>query len=59
MNGLACKSNKSLAFLAMDSLLHYPFAEKLGLNLSTYEDKTVAVITDDKVSNYSFLFAGF
>lgn len=50
VNGLACKNNKTMAFVAMDSLLHYPFAEKLGINLSKYTHKTAAVIIDDKVS---------
>lgn len=60
VNGLACKSNKTMAFVAMDSLLHYPFAEKLGINLSKYMHKTAAVIIDDKVSKFiliQFLFA--
>lgn len=56
VNGLACKSNKTMAFVAMDSLLHYPFAEKLGINLSKYRHKTTAVIIEDKVSEIiSFL----
>lgn len=57
--GLACRSNKSLALLAMDSLLHYPFAEKLGINLSNYKHKTAAVIIDDKVSYCLILFANY
>lgn len=49
VTGLACKSNKSLGLLAMDSLMHYHFAEKLGINLSKYKDNTAAVIVDGKV----------
>lgn len=56
LHGLACKSNKSLALLAMDSLMHYPFAEKLGINLSKYKYNTAAVIIDDKVSYYFNVF---
>lgn len=58
VNGLACKSNKTIAFVAMDSLLHYPFAEKLGIDLSKFRHKTTAAIIDDKVSGiilFSFL----
>lgn len=49
VQGLACKSNKSLSLLTMDSLLHYHFADKLGVDLTKYKDKTAAVIIDDKV----------
>lgn len=59
VNGLACKSNKTIAFVAMDSLLHYPFAEKLGIDLSKYRHKTTAVIIEDKVSGLFFFIFKF
>lgn len=49
VSGLACETNASLTLIAMDSLLHYHFAERLGVNVSNRKDKTVAVIVNDKV----------
>lgn len=48
LNGLACKSNMSLALSAMDSLRNYPFVEKLGINVSKFKYNTADVVIDDK-----------
>lgn len=50
ISGLACKSNRTLSFLAMDSLAYEIVAEKLGVNLNDFDHKTVAVIVDSEVS---------
>ncbi|KAG4077611.1 hypothetical protein HA402_008871 [Bradysia odoriphaga] len=44
--GLSCKSNQSLSFLAMDSLVYNTFAERLGLNVLKRRSKTGLVIVD-------------
>lgn len=49
VSGLSCKTNTSLSLLAMDSLLHYHFAQRLGIDLSKNIDKSAAVIINDKV----------
>nr|XP_053655636.1 thioredoxin domain-containing protein 11-like isoform X3 [Cherax quadricarinatus] len=47
ITGLGCKTNKTLTFVAVDSLRHGDVAEKLGVNLTTREpQKTAAVIVD-------------
>lgn len=59
ISGLACETNTSLTLIAMDSLLHYHFAERLGINISNRKDRTVAVIVNDKVKancKYCYLF---
>ncbi|CAG9856574.1 unnamed protein product [Phyllotreta striolata] len=53
--GLSCKTNKTLVFLAMDSLLHYKFAEKLGIDLSKQPDRSAAVILNDKLESHFVL----
>lgn len=53
--GLSCKTNKTLVLLAMDSLLHYSFAERLGIDLNKQPDRSAVVILNDKVINYNFL----
>ncbi|CAG9812911.1 unnamed protein product [Phaedon cochleariae] len=45
---LSCRSNESLTLLSMDSLLHYPFAQRLGIDLSKFADKSAAVILNEK-----------
>lgn len=55
IRGLACKSNKSLTLIAMDSLLHYHFAEKLGVDLSKCIDKSSVVIINEKVRGRSII----
>lgn len=49
ISGLGCKTNASLTLIAMDSLMHHHFAERLGVNVSKKRDKTVAVIVNDRV----------
>ncbi|XP_050498800.1 thioredoxin domain-containing protein 11 isoform X4 [Diabrotica virgifera virgifera] len=46
--GLSCRTNKSLSFVAMDSLLHYYFARQLGIDLNNEPDKSAVVILNDK-----------
>lgn len=50
VTGLACKTNMSLTFVAMDSLQSYEFAERLGIDLNKRKDKTAVVIINPKVS---------
>nr|CAD7396586.1 unnamed protein product [Timema cristinae] len=42
--GLACRTNKTLSFLAMDSVQFHQFAEGLGVNVLARKDKTAVVI---------------
>ncbi|XP_011310287.1 thioredoxin domain-containing protein 11 [Fopius arisanus] len=42
----ACTTNKSLTFLAIDSLRYFHFAEALGIDLLRIQDKTAVVILD-------------
>uniref|UniRef100_A0A6P7H3K6 Uncharacterized protein LOC114345684 n=1 Tax=Diabrotica virgifera virgifera TaxID=50390 RepID=A0A6P7H3K6_DIAVI len=53
--GLSCRTNKSLSFVAMDSLLHYYFARQLGIDLNNEPDKSAVVILNDKVSVFKYL----
>ncbi|XP_071521287.1 thioredoxin domain-containing protein 11 isoform X2 [Panulirus ornatus] len=47
VTGLGCKTNKTLAFVAVDSLHHKNIAERLGVNVSAQEPpNTAAVIVD-------------
>ncbi|XP_060521749.1 thioredoxin domain-containing protein 11 [Cylas formicarius] len=48
VRGLSCKTNSSLNFVAMDSLLYYNFAENLGVNLAKVSSKSIVVIIDEK-----------
>ncbi|XP_067005883.2 thioredoxin domain-containing protein 11 isoform X2 [Anabrus simplex] len=42
--GLACRTNKTLSLLAMDSLQFHQFAEGLGIDILARNDKTGAII---------------
>ncbi|KAG5866351.1 hypothetical protein JTB14_004130 [Gonioctena quinquepunctata] len=55
ISGLSCKSNKSLILLAMDSLLHYSFAQRLGIDLNKNVDKSAVVILNDKMESHYIL----
>ncbi|KAF5283521.1 hypothetical protein FQA39_LY17336 [Lamprigera yunnana] len=55
VTGLACKSNSTLTFIALDSLRYYHFAERLGINLFTIKDKTAAVIINQKMETHHIL----
>ncbi|KAG0730339.1 Thioredoxin domain-containing protein 11 [Chionoecetes opilio] len=48
--GLGCRTNKTLSFLALDSLHHQDVAERLGVNLSSLSSppNTAALIVDVK-----------
>lgn len=50
INGLACKTNKTLSLLAMDSLTYELIAERLGIELKESEFHTAAAIIDNEVS---------
>lgn len=50
ISGLSCKTNQTLSFLAMDSLLYHTFAERLGVNVLKHPKKTVLLIMDYEVS---------
>ncbi|CAH1956000.1 unnamed protein product [Acanthoscelides obtectus] len=55
VSGLSCQTNKSLTFLAMDSLLNYQFARRLGVDLSSKLDKSAAIIIGDKMESHYIL----
>lgn len=42
----ACSSNRSLTFIAIDSLNYFHFAEGLGIDLINMENRTAVVIVD-------------
>lgn len=46
--GLACRHNRSLSLLTIDSVNFHPFAERLGLNILEMDNKTAAVIVDNE-----------
>lgn len=48
--GAACKYNRTMSFLAMDSNAYGVYAERLGINLHEMHVKTAAVILDSEVS---------
>ncbi|XP_051156693.1 thioredoxin domain-containing protein 11 [Leptopilina boulardi] len=43
-----CEVNKTLSFIAVDSLYYFHFAEGLGVDISNRKDKTAVVILDPK-----------
>lgn len=47
---LVCKTNKTLALIAIDSLHYSYFAEHLGIDISKRRNKTTVVILDAVVS---------
>lgn len=49
IEGLKCQTNRTLFFIAIDSLVNHFFAESLGINILNKADKTAAVIIDNKV----------
>lgn len=48
--GLGCKTNKTLSFLAMDSLTYGLVAEKLGISLENSNKSTAAIVIDAQVN---------
>lgn len=56
VSGLACKLNSSLVLIALDSLRYYHFAERLGIDISQAEDKTAAVIINQKMEAHHILY---
>lgn len=46
ISGLACKANRTISFLSVDSEL-FPFAERLGVDIRNLENQTAAVIIVD------------
>lgn len=50
INGLACTTNRTLTFLAMDSFTYELVAERLGITLKDTEQHTAAVIIDSEVN---------
>lgn len=53
---LACNVNRSMNFIALDSILYHVFAERLGLDLLARRDQTAAVIIDHEVEFNWFQF---
>jgi len=48
--GLACRTNKTMSLIAMDSLQFHQFAEGLGVDVLGRHDKTAVVIFNVAVS---------
>lgn len=46
----ACRKNRVLALIAIDSLQYFHFAEGLGIDVLKTKDKTAVVILDADVS---------
>ncbi|GAB0095391.1 uncharacterized protein DMENIID0001_107720 [Sergentomyia squamirostris] len=46
LSGLACKYNKTMSFIVIDSLTYHPFAERLGVDVLAARDKSAVVIID-------------
>uniref|UniRef100_A0A182NU03 Thioredoxin domain-containing protein n=1 Tax=Anopheles dirus TaxID=7168 RepID=A0A182NU03_9DIPT len=46
IGGLSCKHNKTLTFISMDSNLYHAFAERLGVDVLSEPNRTVAFIVD-------------
>ncbi|RWS29465.1 disulfide isomerase-like protein [Leptotrombidium deliense] len=53
--GLACHTNRTLKFIAMDSILFPSFAENLGIDVFNETHATVAVIVESKNENIYLL----
>ncbi|XP_044758505.1 thioredoxin domain-containing protein 11 [Coccinella septempunctata] len=52
ITGFKCNTNKTLNFIAMDSLYYHHYAEKLGVDLFQRPNKTALVILDDKMESH-------
>lgn len=50
--GLACETNRTLTFIAMDAVLYHSFAENLGIDISKNYHQTAAVIIEATVTYY-------
>ncbi|RZC27651.1 thioredoxin domain-containing protein 11 [Asbolus verrucosus] len=55
ITGLACKTNLTLAFIALDSLRFYHFAEKLGVDLPDSSQKSGVVIINEKMETHHIM----
>ena len=53
--GLACRTNRTLNFVAMDSILFPTFAEHLGIDVLNETHSTVAVIIEESNENVYLL----
>ncbi|KAJ6216467.1 hypothetical protein RDWZM_007624 [Blomia tropicalis] len=53
--GLACRTNRTLKFLALDSSLYPAFAESLGIDVFNVPHSTVAMIIDPNNENVHVL----
>lgn len=55
ITGLACKNNKTLSLLALDSEMYHYIAERMGVHILDIENKTAALIIDNEVSLSRFI----
>lgn len=46
VSGLACKANKTISFITIDSSLFHTFSERLGVDVLELENQTSAMIVD-------------
>jgi len=51
--GMACRTNKTMSLIAMDSLQFHQFAEGLGVDVLARHDKTAVIIFNVAVSYHS------
>ncbi|XP_055597743.1 thioredoxin domain-containing protein 11 [Uranotaenia lowii] len=51
IQGSFCKYNKTLTFLGMDSDLYHAFAERLGVDVLSEPNRSVAIIVDQEVES--------
>ncbi|KAF5280834.1 hypothetical protein FQR65_LT14941 [Abscondita terminalis] len=58
ISGLGCKTNSSLSFIALDSVRYFHFAQKLGIDISLFKDKSAAVIINQKAETHHILNEG-
>lgn len=53
ITGLACSSNVTLKFIAMDSLIYHHFAERLSVNLE--KNNTAVILVNEKMESHHVL----
>lgn len=48
VSGMACQMNRTFSLITIDSLLYHTFAERLGIDILTIQNKSVALIIDNE-----------
>lgn len=55
LNGMACMPNKTLTFIAMDSLKYHHFAERFSVDVLKQKDKSSVILLNEKVIDLIYL----